>query len=207
MKTEYSLFISSLIISVSCSVTLDAQSINEHVKFDKLKFTEKGELVILPSATSSANDFDYLVGNWKLDDKKLRSRLTNSKEWISFESTVEMKKLLNGVGNMDIYRTTVDGKPFEGVALRLFSSKTRLWSIYWVDSNYAGGTLDPPVVGSFDGNIGKFYCKDKYKGVDVIVLFYWDKTDPDNPVWSQAFSPDNGVTWEWNATNTSHRVK
>ena len=185
--------------------SISAQSINPNFKFDKLKFTEKGELDIQPSATSSANDFDYLVGHWKLADKKLKSRLSNSNEWISFESTVEMKKILNGIGNMDIYRTTVDGKPFEGVALRLFNPNTRLWSIYWADSNI--GTLDPPMVGSFDGNIGKFYCKDKYKGIDIIVLFLWDKTDPEHPVWSQAFSPDNGVTWEWNATNTSSRIK
>ncbi|HTE31256.1 MAG TPA: hypothetical protein VK666_12835 [Chryseolinea sp.] len=208
MKASFSFFrmdVLTLLAALCYASPLNAQSINPNFKFDKLKFTEKGELDIQPSATSSANDFDYLVGEWKLSDKKLKSRLTNSTEWISFESTVEMKKLLNGKGNMDIYRTTVDGKPFEGVAFRLFNPKTRLWSIYWADSNVA--VLDNPVVGSFDGNIGKFYCKDKYKGVDVIVLFLWDKTDPDNPVWSQAFSPDNGVNWEWNATNTSHRVK
>jgi hypothetical protein len=170
-----------------------------------VKFTTTGDLDIQPSATSSQNDFDYLVGKWKLNDKKLKSRLTNSHEWIEFESTVEMHKLLQGIGNMDVYRTTVDGKPFEGVALRLFNPKTRLWSIYWVDSN--NGTMDPPVVGSFDGNIGRFYCKDKYKGKDIIVVFQWDKSDPNNPVWAQAFSADNGKTWEWNATNTSHREK
>jgi len=194
-----------LLLFLCHTTPLHAQSINQHVKFDKLTFTDKGELDIQPSATSSAGDFDFLVGKWKLSDKKLKSRLTNSTEWISFESTVEMRKLLNGIGNMDIYRTTVDGKPFEGVALRLFNPKTRLWSIYWIDSNT--GVLDVPVVGSFDGNIGKFYCRDKYKGKDVIVVFLWDKTDPQNPVWSQAFSPDNGTTWEWNATNTSHRVE
>lgn len=168
------------------------------------KFTSTGELDIQASATSSQNDFDFLVGKWILKDKKLKSRLTNSNEWIEFESTVEMRKLLNGIGNMDIYRTMVDGKPFEGVALRLFNPKTKLWSIYWADSNV--GVMDPPVVGSFEGNIGTFYCKDKYKGKDVIVVFIWDKTDPNNPVWSQAFSPDNGKTWEVNATNTSHRA-
>lgn len=195
----------SLSLMFCFAAKLAAQSINKDFKFDKLKFTDTGELDIQPSPTSSVHDFDYLVGKWKLSDRKLKSRLTNSTEWISFESTVEMKKLLNGIGNMDIYKTTVDGKPFEGVALRLFNPKTRLWSIYWADSNV--GVLDPPVVGSFDGNIGKFYAQDKYKGVDVIVLFLWDKTDPENPVWSQAFSPDKGATWEWNATNTSHRVK
>ena len=193
------------LMALFLSISLHAQPINPNFKFDKLTFKEDGELDIQPSATSSANDFDYLVGKWKLDDKKLKSRLTGNTEWISFESTVEMKKLLNGIGNIDTYRTIVDGKPFEGVALRLFNPKTRLWSIYWADSNV--GALDPPMVGSFDGNIGKFYCKDKYKGKDIIVLFLWDKTNPDHPVWSQAFSPDNGITWEWNATNTSHRVK
>ena len=171
----------------------------------ELKFTATGELEIHASATSSQNDFDFLVGKWVLKDKKLKSRLSNSNEWIEFESTVEMHKLLNGIGNMDTYRTVIDGKPFEGIAIRLFNPQTKLWSIYWADSNV--GVMDPPVVGSFEGNIGKFYCKDKFKGKDIVVVFIWDKTDPDNPVWSQAFSPDNGKTWEVNATNTSHRAK
>ncbi|HEY3402658.1 MAG TPA: hypothetical protein VGK59_04665 [Ohtaekwangia sp.] len=191
-------------IMVCCAGAAFAQSQNTGSKFGEVKFTPTGELDIHPSATSSQHDFDYLVGKWVLEDRKLKSRLTNSNEWITFESTVEMHKLLNGIGNMDVYRTTVDGKPFEGVALRLFNPKTKLWSIYWADSNV--GVMDPPMVGSFDGNIGRFYCKDKYKGQDIIVVFHWDKTDPENPVWSQAFSTDNGKTWEMNATNTSHRV-
>jgi hypothetical protein len=182
-----------------------AQTNNTNLSIGELKFTAAGELDIKASATSSQNDFDFLVGKWVLKDKKLKSRLTNSNEWIEFESTVEMHKLLNGIGNMDVYRTLVDGKPFEGIALRLFNPKTKLWSIYWADSNV--GVMDVPVVGSFEGNLGKFFCKDKFKGKDIIVVFLWDKTDPNHPVWSQAFSPDNGKTWEVNATNTSHRAK
>ena len=49
--------------------------------------------------------------------------------------------------------------------------------------------------------------KDKFKEKDIVVAFIWDKTDPDIPVWSQAFAPDNGKTWEVNATNISHRAK
>jgi len=194
----------SLLIVVFCACPIFSQVTIAHSALGELKFTKTGELDVQPSAASSKNDFDFLVGKWKLKDKKLKSRLNNSKEWIEFESTVEMSKLLNGIGNMDIYRTTADGNPFEGIALRLFNPQTKLWSIYWADGNK--GVLDPPVVGSFEGNIGRFYSKDKFNGKDIIVVFQWNKTDPNNPVWSQAFSPDNGKTWEWNATNTSHRT-
>lgn len=193
------------LLTVFYACSLFGQATIAHSELGEVKFTKTGELDIQAATTSSPHDFDFLVGTWKLKDKKLKSRLTNSTEWVEFESTVEMRKLLNGIGNMDIYRTTADGKPFEGVALRVFNPKTKLWSIYWVDSTT--GVMDPPVVGSFEGNIGRFYCKDKYNGKDIIVVFQWDKTDPATPVWSQAFSPDNGKTWEWNATNTSHRTK
>jgi hypothetical protein len=172
---------------------------------NKVKFMPTGEIEVIPSKTSSQNDFDYLVGKWKLENKKLKTRLNNCTEWIEFESTVEMNKFLQGIGNIDIYKATFDGKPFEGVALRLFNPKTKLWSIYWADSNV--GAMDPPMVGSFEGNIGMFYAKDVHNGKPVIVMFHWDKTDRENPVWSQAFSPDNGKTWEWNFTNVSRRVK
>jgi len=170
------------------------------------KITASGELEIIPSKSSSPHDFDFLTGKWTMDNKRLKTRLNNSNEWEAFGSKDEnYGTMLNGIGNMDIYKATFDGKPFEGLTLRLFNPQTRLWSLYWVPSTT--GIMDPPVVGSFEGDVGIFYCKDVYQGKPVLVMFKWDKTDKDNPVWSQAFSPDNGVTWEWNWTNTSHRIK
>ncbi|MBA4183266.1 MAG: hypothetical protein H0X49_04550, partial [Acidobacteria bacterium] len=52
---------------------------------------------------------------------------------------------------------------------------------------------------------GKFYARDVFQGKDIIVLFNWDKTNPDVPIWSQAFSLDNGKTWEWNWYMTAYR--
>jgi hypothetical protein len=76
------------------------------------------------------------------------------------------------------------------MAVRLFNPETRLWSIYWADNNRV--TMDPPQVGSFDGPIGDFLARDVLESTDVIVRFHWDNTDPDAPVWSQAFSTDEG---------------
>lgn len=158
---------------------------------------EIDDLKIVPSKTSSENDFDFLVGSWTVKNKMLKARLSNNKEWSEFDSTLDMRKILLGLANVEAYRSEMNGKPFEGMAVRLFDPKTRLWSIYWADSN--NGTLDQfPVVGSFESGIGKFFAKDTFNGKDVITLYQWDKTDPKHPVWSQALSPDNGKTWEWN---------
>jgi hypothetical protein len=82
------------------------------------------------------------------------------------------------------------------MSLRLFNPKSALWSIYWADTNSVA--LDKPVVGSFDKNLGKFYALDVFNGRDILVMFEWNKTDPQQPVWSQAFSTDRGNTWEVN---------
>ena len=168
-----------------------------------LHFDSTGALSISPSATSSRHDFDYLVGNWHLRNRKLKSRLTGSTEWIAFESRVEMHQILDGLGNIDKYTEQGPGKPYEGVALRLFDPATRLWSIYWADGN--SGRLDPPVVGSFENKVGHFFARDTYKGKNIIVVFRWDVRNPQFPIWSQAFSTDEGKTWEWNAINVSER--
>jgi hypothetical protein len=175
------------------------------IAIPKLKFDSNGDLIIKASPASSSIDFDYLIGKWKLKNRKLKSRLTNCTEWIEFKSKVEMRQILGGNGNIDKYTDTASGKPYEGVALRLFNSKTKLWSIYWADNN--SGTLEPPVVGSFENKMGHFFCKDTFNGKKIIVVFRWDVRNPDLPVWSQAFSADNGNTWEWNSINVSERIR
>ena len=202
----------NVILCLSALLTLTTLplcgQITKDFKMINASIDAKGELMITASKTSSASDFDFLTGKWTMDNKRLKTRLDNCTEWIEYKSDDEnFGPMLNGIANIDIYRTAynqVKDKPYEGLTLRLFNPQTRLWSLYWVDSNT--GVLDPPVVGSFEGNIGTFYCRDVFQGKPIIVMFKWDKTDPNNPVWSQAFSTDNGKTWEMNLTNTSHRI-
>ena len=171
-----------------------------------LHFNPNGELVIKASPTSSNKDFDFWVGKWKMENKHLNKRLAHCKEYTEFESTTEATGGLQGMGSFDIVlRHLENGTTYEGRTIRTFDSTTRLWRIYWVDSR--GGPLDPPVIGSFSNGIGLFFCKDYQVGRPVIVVFRWDKTNPEQPLWSQAFSDDNGKTWEWNTSNTSYRIK
>ncbi len=174
----------------------NALTTNENIDIPAICFDTNGELIITPSMISSKNDFDFFEGKWKLHNKKLTSRLTHCTEWIEFESTQEMYCMLNGLGNIDNFLATFDGQPFEGMSLRLFNPKTKLWSIYWADSNE--GKLEPPVSGSFENNIGHFITKHTFNGKNILVTFRWDARNKDKPVWSQAFSDDDGKTWEWN---------
>ena len=206
-KKITSIFHPGTMLLLFATLPLYAQ-IPKDFKMINATINAKGDLVITASKTSSASDFDFLAGKWTMDNKRLKTRLNNCTEWVEYKSDDEnFGPVLNGIANIDIYRTSynqVNDKPYEGLTLRLFNPQTKLWSLYWVDSNI--GVLDPPVVGSFEGSIGTFYCKDIFQGKPIIVMFKWDKTDPNNPVWSQAFSPDNGKTWEMNLTNTSHRI-
>jgi hypothetical protein len=179
------------------------------ITIPRVTFDAKGALIVTASATSANDDFNFLAGKWKMYHRRLNKRLVNCHDWTEFVSWDENESILAGKGNIDTYRTTempgMEGQAFEGFTLRTFDPKTRLWRLYWVASNV--GVLDPPMVGSFENNIGHFFCKDTYNGKPVLVVFRWDARNKERPIWSQAFSPDKGKTWEWNWYNVSERVK
>jgi hypothetical protein len=200
---RYLAVLSTLLLTVVHSA---AAQIIDSFPMPATKFDPKGELIITASPTSSNKDFDFLIGKWVMKNRHLNARLANCKEYTEFESTVENHAGLEGMGNFDVVRRQLsDGSVYEGRTIRTFDPQTRLWRLYWMDSN--GGPIDPPQIGSFNNGIGLFFAKDYQVGRPVIIVFKWDKTNPERPVWSQAFSDDNGKTWEWNYTNTSYRVK
>ncbi len=182
-----------IILIAIASFSLTGQNPTTH----KSQPTNPMELLTIPSPTSSPTDFDFLQGKWKVHNRKLKVRLNNSNDWEQFESELHMKKVLNGLGNVENYYASFNGKPFEGLAVRLFNPETRLWTIYWMDTN--GMKMDQhPVTGSFEKGVGKFYAHDTFDGKEILVIYQWDATNPKQPIWSQAFSVDKGKTWEWN---------
>ena len=172
----------------------------------KLIFNTNGLLKISPAKTSSKNDFNFFIGKWRLHNRVLKLTASGTKEWKEFEATQEMHVILKGIGNIDNFLATRDGKPFEGMTLRLFNPETRLWTIYWADSNY-GILYLPAVVGSFENKIGHFFSQDDMNGKKLITVYRWDARDADNPIWSQATSEDNGQSWEWNWYMNMSRIK
>jgi hypothetical protein len=144
----------------------------------------------------TAQDFDFFMGRWKVQNRRLRRRLAGSDEWEEFEATSVAHQILGGLGNEDEFRTDHDGG-FTGMSFRFFDPTRRRWSIYWADSRRPG-ELDPPVFGTFTGDIGLFEGDDMFEGRPILVRFIWSGTRTRAPRWEQAFSPDDGETWETN---------
>lgn len=156
------------------------------------------------------HDFDFLVGDWLIDNQRLKQRFVGSTEWESFSATQTNWPLPAGIGNYDNF-IAADWKPgFVGMTLRVFNPLTQLWSIYWLDNQTGGlnplGVLNPPVVGKFDGNTGVFTGDDFIEGRAVKVRYIWTKISNNQAHWQQAMSTDNGNHWEVNWTMAMTRV-
>ncbi len=148
------------------------------------------------SDSNSAQDFDFLIGSWRVLNRRLTERLKNCDSWEEFEATLSVRPILGGLGNVDQFRTTLNGVEFEGVTLRLFNPATREWSLYWADS--ARGELQPPLVGRFQEGRGEFFSRESHNDIPILARFVWDDITENSARWEQAFSTDDGATWESN---------
>jgi hypothetical protein len=133
------------------------------------KINQNGVLEILASVNSAHTDFDFYIGKWKIRNRKLNERLNHCDEWTEFDSTDDTTHLLRGFANMNKFSATFDGQPFEGIAIRLFNPQTKLWLIYWADSNAVA--FDPPMVGSLMETLGN--CIAKILSKVNLLLYYF----------------------------------
>jgi hypothetical protein len=147
-------------------------------------------------AEGTARDFDFWLGRWNGHNRRLRERLAGCDEWDEFESKSIARSILGGMGNEDVFLTDYAGG-YIGMSFRFFDPETRQWAIYWADSRRSGA-LDPPVIGSFSGDVGVFEGPDTFEGRPILVRYTWSGITTTTPRWEQAFSDDGGETWETN---------
>lgn len=142
--------------------------------------------------------FDFLHGRWNVLHRRLKGRLVGSGEWEEFCGTLDVKPILHGLGNVDQNVLMAPGGRCLATSLRVFNRSLGQWSVYWIDGRGSG--IDKPVVGRFDGTIGQFYNEDELNGRPIKVRFTYEDIGPESAAWSQAFSQDDGRTWETNWT-------
>lgn len=142
------------------------------------------------------NNFDWFVGTWTSEQRRLRGVLTGSNEWYAFPGRHTSWSILDGAGNVDEAVFPTQG--FSGVTLRLYDRSRDEWSLYWASSRTGLLSL-PPVVGRFgDDGVGVFTSDEEYEGKWIKVRFVWSDITATSARWEQAFSADVGATWETN---------
>jgi hypothetical protein len=146
-----------------------------------------------------ANDFDFIIGAWRVRHRRLKARLADCSEWIEFEGTSSTSKILGGFGNLEDNTLDLPDGAYRAAALRSFDPATERWSIWWLDGR-CPDHIDTPVVGRFADGTGLFHADDMFDGRPIRVRFTWSGLDPGTPRWEQAFSVDGGLTWETNWT-------
>jgi hypothetical protein len=151
---------------------------------------------------SGQRDFDFEIGKWKTQLKRRLRPLTGSNEWVEYQGTTVVRKVLDGKANLVELDVTGPSGRIEGMSLRLYNPEARQWSLNF--ANAASGTLTPPVIGEFKNGRGEFYGADTLGARAILVRFVIFDITPDSAKFEQAFSSDGGKTWEvnWVATDT-----
>jgi hypothetical protein len=155
---------------------------------------------------SRADDFDFIIGDWRVHHRRLKERLVGCTAWVEFEGTSTARKILGGSGNIDDNLLDLPEGAYRATTLRSFDPATDLWSIWWLDGRRPH-QLDTPVVGRFENGTGLFYADDTFDGLPIKVRFTWFTFAADKARWEQAFSDDDGKVWETNWTMTFTRAQ
>lgn len=143
------------------------------------------------------HDWDWLVGSWNVRHHRLKARLVGNTEWETFHGTCTMWTTLDGFGNVDDNMLELPSGTYRALGVRAFNAETRQWSIWWLDGR-TPTSLDPPVRGGFRDGVGEFLTDDTLNGRPIKVRFRWSEITANSARWEQAFSPDDGATWEVN---------
>lgn len=162
-------------------------------------------------AASGMDDFNFLLGHWRVQNRRLVRRLQGCDAWETFSASQFNQALPGGIGNIDDFVADSWQPGFVGLSLRLFNPQTQLWSIYWLDNQSAGldraGRLAAPVLGRFADGIGVFEGDDELDGRAIRVRYTWSAITADGARWEQAMSADGGRQWEVNWRMDFERVR
>jgi hypothetical protein len=153
----------------------------------------------------AVHDFDFLFGTWRVRHRRLVERLAGSDEWQEFDGTCTAWPILGGAGNIDDNVLELPAGTYRAISLRTYDPVTDRWSIWWLDGR-SPDRLDPPVVGGFEDGTGTFVASDTFDGRPILVRFLWSIRSRDAIRWEQAFSDDDGATWEVNWVMESSRI-
>jgi ketosteroid isomerase-like protein len=157
---------------------------------------------VVAGARDGSHDFDFEIGSWHTQLKRLKEPLSGSTTWLEYEGTTTVRAVMGGRANLvELSAQGASGR-FDGTSLRLYDPAARQWSLNF--ANVTRGSLATPSVGQFIDGRGEFYSYERYRDRFVLVRFVIQRKGEDTIGFEQAFSVDGGRSWEvnWIATDT-----
>ncbi|TQV87801.1 hypothetical protein [Aliikangiella coralliicola] len=157
-------------------------------------------------STSSSTDFDFILGGDRIiTHRRLNERFVNCDDWSTFTSTYHAWSMMGGLANADEAHVEMPEGDFYGASVRVFNPETKLWTIFWMDSNRT--KLEHQVVGAFCGKEAVFYGEDIVDGKAIPLRFIWRVKDDGTAYWEQAYFIEEANVWETNWTMDFSRLK
>lgn len=150
-------------------------------------------------------DFDFEIGTWKSHGSRRLHPLSGSNTWADFDGISIVRKVWNGRANL--VELEADGPVaghIENLSLRLYNPQSHQWALYYASSK--GGSLSVPAIGEFKNGRGEFYDMELINGRNTLVRNVWSDITSNSCHFEQAFSDDEGKTWEVNWITTDTRV-
>ncbi|MGI8678834.1 MAG: hypothetical protein ACR2LX_09140 [Jatrophihabitans sp.] len=140
------------------------------------------------------SDFDFLVGRWHVQHRRLLDPLGAGCHWVDFTGVMTARSYFDGAVSVDEDSLSEPGQ--RGLTFGTYDRAAREWAIYWVNSRV--GRLQPPVRGAFVDGVGTFVGTEHIDGRNVLVRFVWSEISTGSARWRQAFSVDAGTNWTEN---------
>lgn len=139
------------------------------------------------------HDFDFIHGRWTVEHRRLKRGL-GADDWDLFSSTSSCEPRLGGLANIE--QLDCPARGWTGMAVRAFDIAAGEWVIHWVSS--LDGRVQPPVRGRFHSDGCVLEGPDMDGDRRIVARYTWSDIGPDSARWTQAFSYDDGATWETN---------
>lgn len=143
------------------------------------------------------HDFDFFLGSWNVRHRRLKQRLVGNNDWEEFDGSTRCLSILGGMANLNDSISYRGGRESRGMGLRAWDAASGTWAD-WYLSGASPSQIGPPGVGRFENGVGTFLHDEEFEGRPVKVRGIFTSISPSLMQWEQAFSPDDGQSWETN---------
>lgn len=155
---------------------------------------------------SISNDFDFIIGEWEVTNRRRKEWLTNNQEWAEFSATCKFWKHLNGMVVLDEFYGQANGQPFVGSNYRVYNKNKKEWTNYWSGTAFPDLGLIAQGKGTFENGVGTFLGEEIHNGKKVKLRLLWKMGQNGNPHWEQAYFDETKNEWETNWIMNFERI-